>query len=1007
VSKHEYKPTPKYDPAGANIYPPEACQRVVDQFEGIIQSLWVGFLKISEAKHRKQIFDGLDQFLAPVFGECLLFTAEENSDASPKRGRREYRLLGCHCNNRERLPKASGLFELDGEFESSFLDQALDREKPVFFSFQNMAAGRGPLCKLDNLAVTPIWFDHGGVLLLGVSLLSNSRDQDVWSGWNGKILRFFPELLATPLRIGNHRTQLAAFEQTCHTGLATEVTRLGQSILSSRVHLAWRAAATLAPIALGQTQPAEPPELSGDYDGFFANYLDAQRYVAASAADDLRERKTADMAMHFGGPFLAKEADPAENFGKMFLPEVKNGESRLLFFSTGEANSKDDSFCVGKEATRSRNAIGRSLIWMAYKAGCLNRIDLPTWKCPFPREHDGNSPRQPPITGAHTEHDACRRLITEDYGKPDPLPDEVTSPDSLYTSWLRYLWVEVFYWARCLREDRNENSENLLSSNLAGKYSHALDMTKAFFKKILEIGEKENEELRVDWKWLYLWFLDNVMNSQALQDEYGSYDREKHGFTSHLDHYRDTSTAVLFGLLLVRFWDGAIAMELWDLPELRPDEVMQARVRLLCEYAYREIGVDRAWQLDHRLGAQFEPEMILQVTSSVHREHALHVMDVCLLGHLLLKSGRGASRASLRFRKSLLGKRTEKEFLRAWYPAALLHDLGRAHEIPLSLPELLRHLNTPDLEKYAKSVQEGIEAANVALDEAIISQFESVGLTIADPKARVSHDHGVVSGSHLIHTLKRTAGDETFLKSADTRAILQAIVRHNRSCEVIGASEEPLSYMLVLCDHLQEWSRPRFQAHQLAMGFLGSTQIASRFSVRGQKAARWLTPKAAYVGDQNAIDFRGEDLQFTLQCEAPRSSLFEPACLWVSMTREFERIWFKRGYPTVELEFRHPYSETHARSLRSAYEMELLREFSRTQEGSFLSAWLGTVDRRDGGMSHSVDTPRAGAEHAERFSLTLGLRRKDTPRLLNAMPKNFYTQFVEWKKRQLRLADEE
>jgi hypothetical protein len=254
----------------------------------------------------------------------------------------------------------------------------------------------------------------------------------------------------------------------------------------------------------------------------------------------------------------------------------------------------------------------------------------------------------------------------------------------------------------------------------------------------------------------------------------------------------------------------------------------------------------------------------------------------------------------------------------------------------------------------------------------------------------------------LIHSLKGTTGDKSFLEDDDTKAILHAIVRHNRKCELIDAVNEPLSYFLVLCDHLQEWSRPRFPAHQLAMSFLGWTQVSSPFSVKGQKAARHMTPKAKYVKSENALIFDKGEIKLTLQCEPPRSSLFEPACLWVTMTADLERIFFKADYPTVDLEFSHPRSEAVSSSLRGAYEMELLRDFAKTEAGAFLSSWLNYVATGKEEMKYFIKE-----DASECYRLCLGTRLQGTARLLYSVSKKFYKQFVEWKRRQLQSADED
>ena len=829
--RHSGRP---WDPQGENEYPAEACQRVVAEFEGIIEKLWEGFRDIREAKSRRHIFDGLDPFLARAFGDCVLFTAEALPKQQGADQHQRYKILSWNCTVPKTAPDMAETPAWANDFESRFLDQVLDSPRTSVFPPQDMMQDGGPLgSTLPNLAVGPIWFAGKSALYLGVSLLKKTGGRDVWEGWRTKIVEMFPELLATPLRVENHHSQLKEFQAACRGGLAAEVTRRGEAVMSSRVQLAWRASAALA------TYDNQPPAVSGDYDALVANYLDALRFVKATAAAEPGDKEL---------------EDAAKVFGRLFSPSDKDGGARLVLHANTHSDAEKESFVVAEDAVLARHAIGRSLVWLAYRSGGLSRKVGEGWECPFPQPHLAKDD----VKHGVADHKCCYSVLCGDYGKTSLPPDSVIDPDSVHVSWLRYLWVDIFYRARDIRENRGEKSEHLLTE-LAKSYRQAVKATRKAFPEMLAARQQKDDELRVDWRWLYLWFLGNAMNSGKIDTEYGCYQQDKHGFRSHLDHYRDVSTAVLFGLHLFRFWDEAITLELWDLPEVRPDEVMQARLRLLCEYAYVEIGVDRAWQLEHHLGAQFQPEMILQATSPAHRQHALHVMDVCLLGHLLLCSYTAFGMPS-RFQRKILGRKPVKQFLGMWYAAALLHDVGRAEEVAHIVPGLLKSLGTPDVKKYSEAVEKGIDEANAAFDEAITAQFKSLRLGVTKPVGGFSRDHGVVSANHLIHSVKGTAGDESFLRKEDTKTVLRAIAKHNLH-ESFGAPAEPLSYLLVLNDHLQEWSRPRFAAQQLAMSFLGATQISTPFTAKGERSAHWLAPDARYDKERNAIVDCKESIQ--------------------------------------------------------------------------------------------------------------------------------------------------
>jgi hypothetical protein len=104
------------------------------------------------------------------------------------------------------------------------------------------------------------------------------------------------------------------------------------------------------------------------------------------------------------------------------------------------------------------------------------------------------------------------------------------------------------------------------------------------------------------------------------------------------------------------------------------------------------------------------------------------------------------------------------------------------------------------------------------------------------------------------------------------------------------------------------------------------------------------------------------------------------------------------------LEFVHPRSDVLVRSGYEALEMELLRDFAMTPDGAFLTAWLKAMGKRqDDEFYHKNDR----TAKTERFGVRLGGRRKTTLRLLSGASGGFYSQFVDWKERQLRVGPDE
>jgi hypothetical protein len=984
------------DVKGANEYDPEFCQRIVAEFPEIVAALWNECRDLSDIRDRTRVFANLYKSLRRVFGDALLFIAQaQRPEASSGRRRRLFRTAfwydpRCPEEDNQRLWPPS---ECREPFHSDILEKVLRvPSKWVVYSHSDLVRHEtGPLGRLlQNLAAIRVWFYGQETLCIGISKLQDVGEVDPWVGSDVRILTYLSELLATPLRLENEYLEATLFKETCKAGIPVEVARVGERILRPRIQLAWRARAALGSETFRPYKPDKnnPPTVSGNYNSLVAQYLDAKRYVIARS------------------PEIAPAAHdkPIEEFARLFDIRDRQGERLTLYASPDSEPGRryEDSFALDEQAVLARHATARALFWLGYQADMLPGGEDLQRKCRF----GGRGKAHAQCKG----DGRCLRALEQFTKGDEPTREEMEEPASVYSSWLRCLWVDLYYRSRRIREHRGVESEGLLQ-DLAQKYAQAAGASNEVFQRALgALPRKEEEEeksLKIDWRWLYLWFLANVTSSDKLRREYKTYDQARHGFRSHLDYYRDASTAVLFGLHLLRFWEAPTVPELWDLPEVRPDEVTQARVRLLCEYAYVELGVDRAWQLEHHLGAQFESDMLLQASSPASRDHTFHVMDVCLLGELLLRSTDPEGQPSP-LAKGVLGKTTKgaiDAMLKLWYPAALLHDVGYALALTQRLPDLLEHLATPHLEEYAQAVREGVKGAHDALDKKIEKQVGENGLTLTKPTEGISRDHGIVSANHLIHSLSSAAGDnKRFLKKQETKEVLHAILRHNRAEEHFSATREPLSFFLILCDHLQEWDRPRVRSKRLAMSLLASAQTSMPFWVDRQAAARYLAPSAAYDSAANALVFHAGPPRLKLHYSAPESALLEPACLWVDTCADFERVRFDRRFPDLQLVFAHPPSEVLARSGYGVFEMELLRDFSTTPEGAFLADWLEAIRTKpEDELFYSMDSEK----RVESFGLHLGHRRSQTPRLLSAVPEDFYSQFAKWKERHLRLAPDE
>jgi hypothetical protein len=67
----------------------------------------------------------------------------------------------------------------------------------------------------------------------------------------------------------------------------------------------------------------------------------------------------------------------------------------------------------------------------------------------------------------------------------------------------------------------------------------------------------------------------------------------------------------------------------------------------------------------------------------------------------------------------------------------------------------------------------------------------------------------VISALHLEALLKNIGRDNKQLEVEDYRAAIRAIAAHNSRKHTVSFEKEPIGFLLILCDTIQEWVRPR------------------------------------------------------------------------------------------------------------------------------------------------------------------------------------------------------
>ena len=254
----------------------------------------------------------------------------------------------------------------------------------------------------------------------------------------------------------------------------------------------------------------------------------------------------------------------------------------------------------------------------------------------------------------------------------------------------------------------------------------------------------------------------------------------------------------------------------------------------------KEKTIDSLWEvIQNLLKSTIDLDVLLHLSGKRYRDHSLHQMHVAILGHLFLSAL--TPRSTYREQETVIEALSKQHRVSptdlwiAWWIAALLHD----HAYPLlhllKLSSVLSQLETYlyGVQANVKTLQEALVAfasgslsellrevlsevqdiksshpfqirhgGNLTLREKAMSILNKAGDDLPEPVG-----HGLLSAVNLYSLLSTKEGDPQSYPPL-TRA-LSAMALHDTEFP-ISFQDNPIAFILVLCDELQEWSRRMF-----------------------------------------------------------------------------------------------------------------------------------------------------------------------------------------------------
>lgn len=437
-----------------------------------------------------------------------------------------------------------------------------------------------------------------------------------------------------------------------------------------------------------------------------------------------------------------------------------------------------------------------------------------------------------------------------------------------------------------------------------------------------------------------------------------------------------------------------------DAIERADKEALWAELVTVTEFAHLEIGVARELRLYQLLWEFLPPQLFLYGAEQSYRDHLFHVLDACLFGYFLLccRVKRGFLRAPQEFSEWLSNSSSFKraKLLPNWFFASLLHDLGRSLDILTAGQVHLAKYSC--LSGVIKTLNDNAKQEAKKLSERVTKENPPVQI---EPSEKWL-DHGVCSWL-IIRDIIQGTGRQDLLDTYQPG--LSACARHNLPEEKIELLKEPVSFLLRLCDIIQDWGRPRIPPEEMSVEFALAIRQEGPASFTMRESTRWLEIHGTYSAEPSpGLLISPRSLKITLYRESPEQGISEPAIAWIMMCRDMQKLDTCRVL-NLELTVDSPMSHALRELPWTAKELDALQDFlSASPEGHFLTRWLEAVERseKSGPVEYNYIPPKQQNEARERFTIRLPELNQCYPPIIQRIPEKLYVKFVEWKWKKLR-----
>ena len=519
---------------------------------------------------------------------------------------------------------------------------------------------------------------------------------------------------------------------------------------------------------------------------------------------------------------------------------------------------------------------------------------------------------------------------------------------------------------------------------------------KELLLKYLQVWNLTNG-ITVTPDWLKGWFFLTLLESKALEAYLKQGDSRLFSTEEILSFFKHFATIALFVLHWIRNGGNLARFPFADV-EGGSKAHLEAIFYALSEYTHIDLGLTRRAKMFATLKEVWQHEAVLYTIRETYRDHINHMLETCLLGMLILKiKDTTHSLPLFKYSAPSCSFSDRKQLFRNWILAAMMHDVGYAVNILQMAPKQVEFIDAPSINEFRKTLESQYQ---IASDPALNTMLLQLGREMPwlTPDKINSLDHGVVSALFLLYLVRDgDKPDETWRE--DIAIAMQVSAQHNLKRHRVSYRENPLAFLLILCDHLQEWDRPLVKGEEIRYSLAVNLTGKEWAGVETKSIVRYLeVDNVKFNSNGKLLMAPDQNLTFTMHFDQYELGEYHPALTWTQAVYDLQELL--DAPHNLKLTLSHPCSGTYP-------EMDLFQSFLRTRpEFSDLQDWVARSRAgRDWFTYKFVKGPEVdpdiednpGTERISFEKLHLEFSRIQKEIILPKLPSGYIPAFIQYK----------